>query len=97
MFGSRYGPHVPLKVEVTHGAPEPDELGAGTGGELDDELADALGGGLDDKGPWLGERGDGLGDGRARCATQWTGTVLAGHFRAVAIDTRMSFPDARQA
>jgi hypothetical protein len=61
-------------------------VGTRLGGELGDGLDDEEG------------RGIGLGDDAGPdCATQRTKTDLAGHLGAAAIDTRVSFPDARQA
>jgi hypothetical protein len=61
-------------------------VGTGLGGELGDGLDDEEG------------RGIGLGDDAGPdCATQRTRTDLAGHFRPAVTDTRVSFPDARQA
>ena len=40
----------------------------------------------------------GLGDGAVPdCPAQWTRADVAGHFGTAASDTRVSFPDARQA
>ncbi len=70
--------------------------------ELGDRLEDALGtalgnepsDGLDDE----DAEGSGLGDDAGPgCAAQWNGADLAGHFAAAATETRLSFPDARQA
>ena len=66
-------------------------VGDGAGGgpevvvlELGEGLEDALGTGLDvPAGP--------------DCPAQWTPADLAAHFGAAASDTRVSFPDARQA
>jgi hypothetical protein len=61
-------------------------VGTRLGGELGDGLDDEEG------------RGIGLGDDAGPdCATQRTKTDLAGHLGAAATDTRVSFPDARQA
>jgi hypothetical protein len=89
-----------LAALVTHRGPVPlgggpegaaaDVLGAAAGAELDGELAG-----------WPDDRvgcGCGLGeDFRPECPVQWTGTECAGHFGAAVVETRVSFPDARQA
>ena len=85
---------MPLLADLTHAVPGPD----GPGGEVGDALGSWLGDELDDGLDDGAELGRGSGDDAGPdCTDHWTGTDLAGHFGVAAIDTRVSFPDARQA